>query len=318
MCVSQRPRPLPESRNSLIIMQRALQAPANPAIERQPTGSAFGGYRRSAGNDFTAISVVAIDDETLTNIAASPERLLSDPAATLVKLGRSARVVRVDLLHSGLQTPVAYKRCGSRTPIRRMVRGLRTSAAVRNFHLGHRLASLGIATPRPLLAVAPRWHNLLSPSYLATEWIEGAVPIDAFARAATEWAPARRRAALREAAAWLGRLVGRLHKCGYSHRDLKSANLLVRERDRHIETFLVDLDGATHPLLLSERARLKNLGRLHEATCQMSGVTSALRCRFLHAYLAAFGQPASWKTLWRQMQKARRIPPLPAAVRGAG
>jgi tRNA A-37 threonylcarbamoyl transferase component Bud32 len=217
----------------------------------------------------------------------------------------------------GIEALAAYKRCGSRSHWRRLVRGLRTSAARRNFLLGHELLALGIATPRPLLAVAPRWHNLLAPSYLATEWIEEGVPLDRFARAASAWPAARRRAAFCEVARNLGGLIGTLHKRGFSHRDLKSANLLVRQNhDRGIEVFLVDLDGAARPRFRIEATRLKNISRLEEATSQMSGVNSALRCRFLRAYLKTLGSSADWKTVWRQLAKASRIPPL--ALRRAG
>jgi tRNA A-37 threonylcarbamoyl transferase component Bud32 len=276
--------------------------------------------RRTAGRDYTANSVAEFESDELTRFVSSPERALSDPTASVVKRGRSALVVRVDFAIGGVETPTAYKRCGSRTRIRRLVRGVRTSAALRNFRLGHRLLSLGIETPRPLIAVSPRWHNLLQPSFLATEWIEGAVPLDAFARSAAAWAPARRRRALCDAARQLGRLIGTLHKHRYSHRDLKSANLLVRERDRQIEAFLIDLDGASRSRLRLQATRLKNLSRLHAATCQTAGVTPTLRCRFFQSYLATLGGRTGWKTVWRQLQKTSKIPPppMPQPERRAG
>jgi tRNA A-37 threonylcarbamoyl transferase component Bud32 len=262
------------------------------------------------GHDFTAIAIGEIEVNELTLVVADPERMVADPNAAVIKRGRSALVTRVDLPIGGVDTRTAYKRCGSRTWLRRLVRGVRTSAALRNFRLGHKLLRLGIATPRPLLAVSPRWHNLLSPSYLATEWIEGGVPLDAFARAATARTPDQRRAQMGDAAGRLGRLIGTLHKLGFSHRDLKSANLLVREKGRQVEVFLIDLDGAMRSGLRTETTRLKNLLRLQAATCQTAGVTLTLRCRFLRSYLATLGNSANWKTVWRQLQKASRIPPL--------
>jgi tRNA A-37 threonylcarbamoyl transferase component Bud32 len=181
---------------------------------------------------------------------------------------------------------------------------------LRNFRLGHKLLALGIATPRPVLAISPRWHNLLSPSFLATEWIEGGLPLDAFVRASMAGPHAHRRAQLCDAARRLGQLIGTLHRNGFSHRDLKSANLLVRENGRQVEVFLIDLDGATVSHVRIETTRLKNLLRLHAATCRMSGVTATLRYQFLRSYLATLGNSANWKTVWRQLQKASRIPPL--------
>jgi tRNA A-37 threonylcarbamoyl transferase component Bud32 len=188
---------------------------------------------------------------------------------------------------------------------------MRPSAAVRNFRLGHRLLELGIETPRPLIAVSPRWHNLLRPSYLATEWIDGAVPLDAFAKSESALSPARRRMALRETARQLGRLIGTLHNRGYAHRDLKSANLLVRERDGRVEVFLIDLDGASPAYLRLEVTRFKNLARLQQATARMACVTRTLRRRFLDSYLATLSGAQDWKTVWRQVGRISRIPPPP-------
>jgi tRNA A-37 threonylcarbamoyl transferase component Bud32 len=265
-------------------------------------------YRAVAVGGFTAAEVA--------RVAAAPEQIVNDPRAFLVKRGRSALVVRTDLTIGGSPTIVAYKRCGSRTRLRQFVRGVRTSAALRNFRLGHRLLQLGIATPRPVIAVSPRWHQILCPSYLATEWIEGAVPLDAFARRAAAWPAARQRAALRDSAGRLGRLIGTLHAQGIAHRDLKSANLIVRERDAGVEVFLVDLDGASRLGVRADAVRLKNLARLHAATNRMVGVTPSLRCRFLLAYLAVFSNSSDWKAVWRQLGKASRIPPR--SLRRAG
>jgi tRNA A-37 threonylcarbamoyl transferase component Bud32 len=269
--------------------------------------------RRATGRDFCAVAVGAIDAEELANAAAVPERTLNDPAAVVVKRGRSALVVRAELA-IGSVARTAFKRCGARTPLRRLLRGLRTSAARRNFLLGRRLVSLGIDTPRPLLAVWPRWHNLLAPSYLATEWVDGAVPLDAFVRSVAAWPPARRRAALRDAACRLGQLIGTLHRRGFSHRDLKSANLLVRENRGQIAVFLIDLDGASRLRFRVTATRAKNLARLQEATRGKAAITATLRCRFLRAYLEGSGRPDDWKAVWRQLEKAFRIPPRPPVV----
>jgi tRNA A-37 threonylcarbamoyl transferase component Bud32 len=272
--------------------------------------------RRATGRDFGAIAVGTIDADELARLAAAPEAVLDDPAASVIKRGRSALVVRAELVIGGSLARTAFKRCGARTPFRRLLRGLRMSSARRNFLLARRLLSLGIDTPRPLLAVWPRWHNLLAPSYLATEWIDGGVPLDAFVRSAAAWEPARRDAALRDAACRLGQLIGTLHRRGFSHRDLKSANLLVRDDDGQIAVFLIDLDGGSRLRFRVAATRAKNLARLHEATCRQACITATLRGRFLRSYLASLGSSADWKAVWRQLEKAFRIPPRPPFVLG--
>src|ERR1700676_5151812 len=97
------------------------------------------GLRKAAGRDFTAVAVAEIEPEELASCVSSPERFLTGSAAVVVKRGRSALVVQANLSITGVETPVAYKRCGSRSWHRRLVRGLRTSGALRNLRLGRRL-----------------------------------------------------------------------------------------------------------------------------------------------------------------------------------
>jgi len=301
-------------------MQHALRIRSAEQTEAAERIASSPNCRRAAGREYTALAIRDFNDGQLARLVTSPERALSDPTATVVKLGRSALVVRVDLPIGGAETRTAYKRCGSRSWLRRIARGLRPSAAVRNFRLGHRLLNLDIATPRPLIAISPRWLNLLKPSYLATEWIDDAHPLDAFVRSAAAMPHAHRRRAMCDAARQLGRLIGTLHNRGYAHRDLKSANLLVRERDGRVEVFMIDLDGASRAYLRLETTRLKNVARLVQATARMTCVTQTLRCRFLQFYLAELGGARDWKTVWRQVGRISKIPPPPvlSAERGDG
>jgi tRNA A-37 threonylcarbamoyl transferase component Bud32 len=291
-------------------MQHVIQSRSAEQTESSERTTSSAACRHAAGRDYSAMAIGEFNDGELARLVTSPERALSDPTATVVKQGRSALVVRVDLPIGGAETPTAYKRCGSRSWLRRIVRGLRPSAAVRNFRLGHRLLKLDIETPLPLIAVSPRWHNPLRPSYLATEWIDGSLPLDAFAKSAST-SPAHRRVARRETARQLGRLIGTLHNRGYVHRDLKSANLLVRERDGRVEVFLIDLDGASRAYLGLKITRLKNLARLQQATARMACVSLTLRCRFVQFYLAELGGAQDWKTVWRQVGRISKIPPPP-------
>jgi tRNA A-37 threonylcarbamoyl transferase component Bud32 len=151
---------------------------------------------------------------------------------------------------------------------------------------------------------------------LATEWVEGAVPVDVFLRTKAGLEPAEREAILRETAECAGRLVGTLHAQGFAHRDLKATNLLARERNARVEVFVIDLDGASSPWLLTRRTRMNNLARLVVAAEKLSGMTHAVRRRALGAYLASVPDPAPWKAVWRELHQISRIRRARKTARG--
>src|SRR6202044_3210390 len=138
--------------------------------------------RRHQSANYSLVCVPEIERSERERAVAAPEALLEHSSAKTVKLGRSALIVCTPLRVRNGEIWTAYKRCGSKTWFRRLARGLQPARTFRNFHFGHRLLSHGIPTARPLLAIAPRWHALFKPAYLATEWLEGAIPIDAFLR----------------------------------------------------------------------------------------------------------------------------------------
>jgi tRNA A-37 threonylcarbamoyl transferase component Bud32 len=264
-------------------------------------------FRHLAGSAYKAVAVPDVTRHELGRAIDAPASWLDGPEIKVVKQGRSALIVKTSLGFSQSETAIAYKRCGSRNWARRFLRSLQTPRAKRNFHLGHALLHEGIATPRPIFAVSPRWRAFFRPSYLATQWIEGAVPLDVFLRDAGRFDAASKRAVLRKAAERLGHLIGNLHAHGFCHRDLKASNLLVRDSGGQVEAFVIDLDGAARPWFLSRRRRMANLGRLVFATGELSWITHALRHRALRAYLAAAGDGACWKTVWSELRQISRI-----------
>ncbi len=284
-----------------VTMEPVHQEP--PAIT--PRGNAS--FRQLNGTSYKAIASTSVAPDEVRRVVESPESLLEGPEIHVVKQGRSALIVKTTLCLAETETPTAYKRCGCRSWGRRLFRSLLAARAARNLHLAHAMLRDGIATPRPLLAVLPRWRAFLRPSYLATEWIEGAVPIDVFLRSAVRIEPGKSRAALRAAAECVGRLLGTLHSRGFTHRDLKATNVLMRESAGRVEAFVIDLDGAARPWFISRRTRMTNLARLVLATDGLTPITPTLRRRFLRSYLTAACDSAPWKAIWRQLDEISRI-----------
>ncbi len=130
----------------------ARQEPS--AITRRRNGS----FRQLKGTRYKAIATTSVALDEIRRVVESPESLLEGPETQVVKQGRSALIVKTTLCLSETETPVAYKRCGCRSWGRRLLRSLLAARAARNLHLAHAMLRDGIATPRPLLAVLPRWR----------------------------------------------------------------------------------------------------------------------------------------------------------------
>jgi len=289
----------------------ACQAPATSDSPRRAEP-----FRQARGRSYNAVAVADLAPDELARAVETPEFPLQAPTTSVVKRGRSALIVKASFRLCDGETRAAYKRFGSKNWMRRLTRGLQTARAVRNFRLGHKLLRLGIATPRPLLAVSPSWRIFMRPAFLATEWLEGTMPLDAFLRAAASMPAGRQLAILRETANCVGRLIGTLHAQGFAHRDLKATNLLVREWQGKIEVFVIDLDGASNPWFLTRRTRWTNLARLVTAAQGLGEVTHALRRRALGAYLDSCPGSAPWKAVWRELREISRIRRSRRAARG--
>jgi len=253
------------------------------------------------------LAVPGVERDDLTRALDCPASFLEQPQSTVIKKGLSSFVVRSAVRLDSGDVPVAFKRIRSKDWLKRLLRRAQTNRAIRNFRLALEFLRSGILTPRPILAIAPHWYDWVHPSYLATEWIEGALPIDKFVYATRDLPPAESRSFLRRTAAELGSLLGRMHAAGFSHRDLKSTNVLARNCAGQIELFLLDLDGASRNRVFKSHVRLLNLTRLVIATDEVAGITHAIRLRVLLAYLANLQAKTDWKIVWRQLVGIYRI-----------
>jgi hypothetical protein len=128
-------------------------------------------------------------------------------------------------------------------------RSLRCSRVDRAWRAAHLLPRLGILTPRPVGTAVAREENGPAVEYLATEWLDGAVPFPDCLRRSEHCADVRM-ALLREFAAHLRRW----HAQGIYVRDLVK-NVLVRDDAGSRSYWLTDLDGL-HPYRPLTRSRI--------------------------------------------------------------
>ena len=181
-------------------------------------------------------------DEGLTALLVNPDSALKGDA--LLKDGTSNTVGR----HSGW----VVKRYNFKKPLNLIKDIFRPSKAKKSFRLGYHLELLGIPTARVVAVAEDRVFGFLIRSFLIMEEVSTAVTLGSTGD--------RDGLATR-----VGKLIGRLHHEGFSHRDLKESNLLIDEQGK---PHLIDLDGLTYDGKVAPKAAIANLIRLdHGLQC---------------------------------------------------
>jgi hypothetical protein len=248
-----------------------------------------------------------VPPDELERLVADPERLIRQNIHQPIKLDHTSVVVEGQMPLAGGEVRVHYKRHRTRTWWKRWLGLFRSSRALTAWQLGHGLLARGIATARPLAVCEPRRGKGRRDSYLATQWIEGGLGLHRYARLIAGYAPGDRQRRVRQLAATLGRLLGRMHGWHVSNRDLKGANLLVVERPDGVNVWLIDLDGVRIGRRLRVKVRAKNLARLATSVEIYPWISRTDRLRFLRAYQAA-GAPdgPTWREMWRLVAAGSR------------
>jgi tRNA A-37 threonylcarbamoyl transferase component Bud32 len=254
----------------------------------------------------TGYAVAELPRDLLIRLVECPELPLRMGPAETVKAGNSALVVRAQLPIGDRLVPVAYKRVRRKTWAKQLTQFLGPNRTLRTFRAGHRLLEKGIATARPLAVIVPSRFDPTAPTWVATEWLEGAEDLTAFARRCRRLSPGQRNQAATAVAVALGGLLGRMHAVGVSHRDLKPQNLMVRYElgSEAAEAFVIDLDGVR--FLGGAGLRWKNLSRLAIGENAWHGFGLTVRRRFLLAYCEAAGLRMPWKAAWLALAAATK------------
>ena len=256
-----------------------------------------------------------LDPDAFRRILDDPDGPFRDTAAKRLKDSRTTLVAETTMAVRGRPTAVIYKRFNRKKWLDPVLNLFRPSRAWQSWQAGQHLVSRGIPTPKNLAYIErrpygrSRWLRFLShETYLVTVKEEATVDLATYVNELLPTLPADvRRVRIRRLTASLAGLIRSLHDRSLSHRDLKSANILIRtdtieEEDR---LSLIDLVGVRlrHPLPRSRR--VQNLARLGISLESIPGRTRTDALRFLRLYLPWGLSPLNdWKSFWRSIERA--------------
>jgi tRNA A-37 threonylcarbamoyl transferase component Bud32 len=268
-----------------------------------------------------------LDPDAFRRIMDDPDGPFADSTSRLLKDSRTTRVVETTMIVRGRPTAVIYKRFNRKKWLDPIFNLFRPSRAWRSWQAGQDLVSRGIPTPKNLAYLERRPHGtsrflrfLSHETYLMTAKEEPAVDLATYVHEILPSLPADlRRARVRRLIVSLSRLIRSLHDRSLSHRDLKSANILIRTDtiDEEDRLSLIDLVGVRlrHPL--PRGRRVQNLARLGISLEAIPGRTRTDALRFLRLYLPWGLSPLKdWKSFWRSIERAMRAKRLRNLRRG--
>ncbi len=227
------------------------------------------------------------------------ERILRDFAQGSGKVIKRDRKATIALLRSGPKEICvkAYLGLTLSEKIRAMLRSSRGHVSWRS---ARALNLRGFETPRQLCLVVARRFFVPRAIYLMSASIRPDLEMDRFilkelagnARTIASFAGA------------LGTFVGRLHRAGVYHRDLKGTNIAVQRNGSDFVFSLLDLDSVSFGHEVSARRRAKNLAQIFLST--PGAVGAAARRAFCEAYGNALGGPEGKDVVWRRVEQMVR------------
>ena len=222
-------------------------------------------------NSTQAGPVTAADPEQLEAAALTLAQGELPPGWQWVASSTSARVARQG------QQGIFYKEFLPRSRMERLKTGLRGSRAARARHNSEALLRAGFNAPRNLA-----WGKLPGGRYYL---VSAAVP----GEGVTTWLRARLAGRSREALRYrrrlleeLGRFVGRLHRDGFVHGDLRPSNVLAVDTGERFEFALIDNERNRRRSPPDLRGMRRNLMQLNMLL--PSDLTRTDRWRFFRAW----------------------------------
>lgn len=231
------------------------------------------------------------------------------PETTTLKDSRTTTVAETTLSVRGKPTQVIYKRFNVKKHLELLWNVFRPTRAWRAWQAGQHLASRGVPTPQNLAYFVRRgFAGIPKETYLVTLKADPSITVSDYTTQVLPSLPFdEKRERIRAYSSALGKLLSTLHHRSLSHRDLKTANILIDGDTNASEPrlTLIDLVGVVlgHPLPWNRR--VQNLARLNVSVSQVEGLTRTDRLRFLRAYgICRPGRRAEWKQLWRAVARS--------------
>ncbi len=192
--------------------------------------------------------------KVMENILSLPDSFLDKDRENILKNGRTVKAAKIDIGHGKNLFLKRYNRRGFFYTLKYV---FRSSKSLKVWIHSYGFELRGIPVPSSVAYMEDREFRILKRSYIINEFISDAKALSSLFR---ESVPSKERQSIMKV---IGRELGKMHRLGCLHGDLKWSNILVKmEGDSH-KCFFVDLDGSEIKKNLSLSKIFSDLSRFY-------------------------------------------------------
>jgi len=223
------------------------------------------------------------DADLFKKFLAQLETILHGDEYRIIKNSGHTKTAVVSLNLGKGKESFFLKKCGYKGFVSRVLQAFRQSKASKAWSMSLRFLEEGIPVTKPVALIEKRHNGLKGESYFLSAFAEDAVNFKAYVnKFGVDFMEDGR--LLRR----IGDAIGRMHRAGCIHGDLKWSNLIVIDPTGDSRPLFVDLEHAKYGHRLSDQERAKDLARfmvdVHE-----TALSADLSETFLEAYFYAAG-----------------------------
>ncbi len=237
------------------------------------------------------------NDNLEQTLLAGEKELQKNYQLTPIPSSPFARVNKFSVTFGGFEKQVYLKQYLYRSTWDFIKHFVRSSRARRAFKASLMLERNGFEAP-VIVAIGERKSTFLDrENFLVTIEVEGAKHIYQFLLESSGNLTTKQLRGKRELIRAFGRIVGKMHKAGILHGDLKVVNVLARKDESGWRFFFIDNERTKKFYRLPTWLRLKNLVQLNMFRDNISRTD---RLRFFKAYLEENENIVSDRNIWAQ------------------
>ena len=209
--------------------------------------------------------------------------LAKDDKSQILKRDLKTALTRAPFKDNTIQN-VVIKQYSTKSGLRIFKNIFRRSAGKRAWVAGNGLRVYGFNTPEPMALMEQKMFGINTDSYIIMEEIQDSMEMDRYIlknfhdQTSIKYFK-KKKTFINN----LAKTIGKMHNHNIFHHDLKTCNIMVKEKEESFNFIFLDFDRVSFEKNITIRNRLNNLKEINYSTPKLISLTD--RFRFLKEYL---------------------------------